>query len=134
MWFFLPAADKTWRYYRRWAEKQEALTMASEVLDTGRDLGQQDHVRRDEHLCCQQVPVNVEAPTTARHHRAGHSDKIVRVGGVWAVEWCGGGRDRHDGTGRMPCTAIQRKLVDPTRSIGFLRKPGKGSISDGDVR
>jgi hypothetical protein len=53
--------------------------MASEVLDTGRDLGQRDHVRRDEH--------------------------------------------------RTPCTAIQRKLVDPIRSIGFVGKPGKGSIS-----
>jgi hypothetical protein len=66
--------------------------MASELLDTGRDPEQQDHVRRDEHLRCQQVPVNAEAPTTARHHRAGHGDKIVRVGGVWAVEWWGGGR------------------------------------------
>lgn len=41
------------------------------------------------------------------------ADEIVRAGGVWAVEWCGGGRNWHHGTDRTPWTEIQRKLVDP---------------------
>jgi hypothetical protein len=43
------------------------------------------------------------------------ADEIVRAGGVWAVEWCGGGRDWHLGTDRTPWKEVQRKLVDPRK-------------------